>query len=105
MSDYIIVSVLYILNLKGVASAQLGVMRTLLVFSAPEYGILRFHPSDVAAQVWSICKAIHASDAVGMPPPSGQGSPVPWLAERRIKARDCAAALRDVARASTVGPR
>src|SRR5690349_8202119 len=73
MIDYTIVSALHILNLRGIASAQLGVMRPLLVFPASEYGILRFHHSDFAAKVWSIRKAMPAAYAVSTPPPSAAG--------------------------------
>jgi hypothetical protein len=59
MSDYIIVSALHIP--KGAAHAQLGVMRTLLVFPTSEYSILSFRYSDFAKRVWSVGKAIQAA--------------------------------------------
>jgi hypothetical protein len=71
MIDYI-VSALDILILKGAAHAQLGVMRSLLVFPAPENGVLSFGYSDFAKKVWSVGKAIQASSGgVGAPPPRG----------------------------------
>jgi hypothetical protein len=70
MSDYILVSALYILIPKGAAHAQLGFMRALLFFPAPEYGILSFRYSDFARKVWSAHKAIQASSgAVSTAPP------------------------------------
>ena len=62
MSDYIIVNNLHnILIPKGAVHALLGILRTLLVPSAPGFVILRY--SDYAGnvkQVWSVCKALQA---------------------------------------------
>jgi hypothetical protein len=69
-----IVGALHILIPKGAAHAQLGVTRTLLVFSAPKNGILS--SAIVILKVWSVRKAIQAA-AGGADTPSPRGA---WFA-------------------------